>query len=173
MTGLDRASYRGELKRIYESSRSGLFRTALAVTRCAALAEDAVHEAFRKLLSTERRIEDLRVYVYRAVRNAAVDVASRDARERVEPSWTADETLDGAAGPWERASRREESTALIGALFALPEDERSVVALRVYGELTFREIAVALDVPEATASSRYYRALRHLRSKLKEPLWKT
>ena len=50
----------------------------------------------------------------------------------------------------------------------LPTHLREVVTLKIWGKLTFRQIANALDLPPATAASRYRYALEHLRNTLEE-----
>ncbi len=56
---------------------------------------------------------------------------------------------------------------LVGAAVAeLPEDEREIVILKEYQELTFAEIAEVLDIPASTVKTRLYRALGTLRERL-------
>ena len=51
----------------------------------------------------------------------------------------------------------------------LPEIYREVITLKVWGELTFAEIASSLQIPQSTAASRFRYALEQLR-KSKEVL---
>ena len=53
------------------------------------------------------------------------------------------------------------------SLVALPEDQRQVVVLHVWGELTFSEIADVLNVSPNTAASRYRYALAKLRDSMR------
>ncbi len=57
---------------------------------------------------------------------------------------------------------------LAQAVKTLPPHLREVLVLKIWGELTFRQIAETLDLPPATAASRYRYALEHLRTALKE-----
>lgn len=67
-----------ELEDIYRSNRQGLYTLALSVTRNPQSAEDAVHEAFTRLLKVEKpKNVDWRAYAYQAVRNAAIDQVRR------------------------------------------------------------------------------------------------
>ena len=50
----------------------------------------------------------------------------------------------------------------------LPEEQREVVVLRIWGEMTLAEVALVLDVPENTVASRYRYALNRMRALLKE-----
>jgi len=76
--------------------------------------------------------------------------------------------LDGTAW-WLEAPRglEEEGLALEAALRQLPVEQREVVVLRVWGQLTFQEIAVAQEVPSNTVASRYRYGLAKLRDILK------
>jgi RNA polymerase sigma-70 factor (ECF subfamily) len=65
---------------------------------------------------------------------------------------------------------RERARLLQAALARLPESQREVVTLKIWGELTFAEIAAALDIPANTAASRYRYALEDLRKLTKEVL---
>lgn len=58
--------------------------------------------------------------------------------------------------------------ALISALGELNEDQRSVVIMKEYEGLKFKEIAEALDTSENTAKTRLYTGLRHLKEILKK-----
>jgi RNA polymerase sigma-70 factor (ECF subfamily) len=52
------------------------------------------------------------------------------------------------------------------AMARLPEAQREVLVLKIWGELTFDEIARELDIPLNTAASRYRYALAALRQEL-------
>lgn len=52
------------------------------------------------------------------------------------------------------------------ALGRLPEAQREVLVLKIWGELTFDEIARELDIPLNTAASRYRYALAALRQEM-------
>jgi RNA polymerase sigma-70 factor (ECF subfamily) len=62
------------------------------------------------------------------------------------------------------ASRREETVRRL--LAGLPEDQRVVILMKEYQDLTFREIAEVLEVPEGTVKSRLYHGLRAMREQL-------
>jgi RNA polymerase sigma-70 factor (ECF subfamily) len=66
------------------------------------------------------------------------------------------------AGPDEWAIHGQRAHALQQALAALPERQRTVVILKEYHGLKFREIAEILDTPESTVKSRLYHGLESL-----------
>ena len=99
----------------------------------------------------------------------------RRARTRAENSLEAETEAGGEkfAAPFEhsparRAEGRERSEAVRRAVAALPPELREVIVLKEFEELTFQEIADALDLPLSTVKSRLYTALRQLRLRLEQ-----
>jgi len=68
----------------------------------------------------------------------------------------------------ERLLERDLAETVRRAIHALPEEQREVVILKEYQELTFLEIAQALDVPVSTVKTRLYRGLVQLRLRLED-----
>lgn len=66
------------------------------------------------------------------------------------------------------AENKERERLLKGAISSLPEKLKEVLTLRVYGELSFKEIGQVLGCPINTALGRMQYALNHLRKILKE-----
>jgi RNA polymerase sigma-70 factor, ECF subfamily len=66
------------------------------------------------------------------------------------------------------AEGRETSDAVRRAVNSLPLDLRQVVLMKEFEELTFREIAEALDLPLSTVKSRLYTAMRQLQMRLQK-----
>lgn len=122
------------IRQFYEENRQGLFSYALSLTRRRAAAEDAVHTAFQKLLASDRFPDDLKPYVFRSVRNAAVDAWRKD--ERQGESLLELSILNGRA---HEAGRYQE---LELRLKSLADDERETIVLKVFDDLTFKEITL-------------------------------
>jgi RNA polymerase sigma-70 factor (ECF subfamily) len=74
--------------------------------------------------------------------------------------------METGPGAHERLIERDVAEAVRRAIHALPEEQREVVILKEYQELTFLEIAQALDVPVSTVKTRLYRGLVQLRLRL-------
>ncbi|MGH9970845.1 MAG: RNA polymerase sigma factor [Pyrinomonadaceae bacterium] len=66
------------------------------------------------------------------------------------------------------AEGRESSLAVRRAVSSLPVELRQVVVMKEFEELTFREIADALDLPLSTVKSRLYTAMRQLQMRLQK-----
>ncbi len=69
------------------------------------------------------------------------------------------------AGSLEQAERR---AALEAAMRGLPEQQREVLVMKIWGGLTFPQVAQALDISANTAASRYRYALAKLHGQLAE-----
>ena len=70
--------------------------------------------------------------------------------------------------PARMAEGRQETAAVRRAINSLPLDLRQVVVMKEFEELTFREIADALDLPLSTVKSRLYTALKQLQMRLQK-----
>ena len=149
-----------EVRRLYDQHGPALMAYARGFVTDAAAAEDVVHQVFLRLLSAEITIPDVPVaYVYRAVRNAALD-ARRNGLRLAE--------LDPQSSVFQHCGGNQEAAlALEKALAELPEEQREVVVMRVWSGLTLAEIAGAAGAPLNTIASRYRYALEKLRQKLR------
>jgi RNA polymerase sigma-70 factor (ECF subfamily) len=153
----------GNLERTYREHRQQLFTCALAITRHPERAEDAVHEAFCRLAQHTEAPRNLRVYVFRAVRNAAVDQL-----RRIRPDKEAVEEFifDPGENPRESAEAEEFRRLVTRCLLSLPDEQRETIVEHLYGDLTFEEIAELRGSPRSTVASWYYRGLERLRAML-------
>jgi RNA polymerase sigma-70 factor (ECF subfamily) len=70
--------------------------------------------------------------------------------------------------PAHLAEGRQETAAVGRAINSLPVELRQVVVMKEFEELTFREIADALDLPLSTVKSRLYTALKQLQMRLQK-----
>jgi RNA polymerase sigma-70 factor (ECF subfamily) len=70
--------------------------------------------------------------------------------------------------PAKVAEGRQETLAVRRAINSLPIELRQVVVMKEFEELTFREIADALDLPLSTVKSRLYTALKQLQMRLQK-----
>lgn len=153
------------LEQIYLANRRSLFACALAVTRCPDLAEDALHEAFCRLSRNGAHAENLRAYVFKAVRNAAFDQLRAVRRPAEELT---DSIFDPAPGPSQEASRKEFNASAAAALGGLSDDERETIVLHLWGNLSFREIAELRAAPLGSVVSWYRRGIGRMREWMKE-----
>ena len=147
------------LRAFYVDNRQPLYTYAVSITRQREAAEDAIHQAFQQLLRRDLLPADLRPYVFRCVRNAALD-GFRRAKVRTDsvfedPAET-DPEAPGSAGAFSMAE-------LNLWLDQLSPDERETIILKIYDDFSFQEIADFRGVPLPTATSWYRRGLAKLR----------
>ena len=132
-------------------------------TNSLADAEDVVQEAFVRFWRRQHSIEN-RALLYAAVRSAALDrLRSEQRRARREASVARDG--DDHVAP-QFAAMDEGQQLLAAAVERLPDEQREVVILKIWNELTFAEIASILEISQNTAASRYRYALGALRKNL-------
>jgi RNA polymerase sigma-70 factor (ECF subfamily) len=106
--------------------------------------------------------------LYAAVRTCALDYRrSGERRTRREANPAVDVLREDDAFFDHTVEQREDAALLESALRELPPEQREVVVLRVWGGLTFAEIATALDQSINTVTSRHRYALEALRRELK------
>ncbi len=146
--------------------RQGVINVVYRMCGDAGLAEDAAQEAFLRAwlhLASYQPRSPLRNWLYRIALNAAHDVLRRE-RETVDVD---DLPLASAEdGPREATEREEQARRVRQAVQALPAASRSVLVLREYEGLSYREIADVLDIPLGTVMSR----LNYARGRLRETL---
>jgi RNA polymerase sigma-70 factor, ECF subfamily len=150
------------LDELYRQYRQPLFLTAWNILRCSSLAEDAVHSAFVRLAELRKPPRGPKLYAFRAVRNAAVDLSRNRARRREESIGVATGTENIEPIPGDD----ELLTSVSAALNQLDDASREIVELHLHSGLTFREIALVLEEPLQTVASRYRRALEKLRQSM-------
>jgi RNA polymerase sigma factor (sigma-70 family) len=129
-------------------------------------AEDIVQEAFIRFWRSRDRVADPAGYLFACVKHVALDwLRGRRRQLRREEAIARPEAETMFVVPIEQDERR---STIEAALRTLPENQAEVLVLRIWGELTFPQIAAVLDVSENTASSRYRYALARLREQLAE-----
>jgi RNA polymerase sigma-70 factor (ECF subfamily) len=143
-----------------------LYRTARAILRDDAEAEDAVQDAFLqafRALATFRGDSKLSTWLVRIAANEALMRLRRNARAASRTDVEPDELVSREAGPERTAQGSELRHLLEARIGALPEGYRAVFMLRAIEELSVEETAAALGIPEATVRTRYFRARNLLR----------
>jgi RNA polymerase sigma-70 factor (ECF subfamily) len=155
---------RETLAALYDTHAPGLYRYALMILADPAAAQDAVHEAFRKVVGRETSIRSLDDYLRTAVRNECFTLLRRRRREPAR----GDEGKP-LLEPVAPEASHEQRLVLESALRDLPPEQREVVHLKVYEGLTYDEIARRTETPLNTVASRYRYAIAKLREGLLVP----
>ncbi len=132
-------------------------------------AQDIVQEAFMRFWQARGRARDPAAYMYACVRRCALEshrsgrrrerweqAAMRERPAQVEPAFEAMPEKDEFRGSVEAAFER------------LPDEQRQVLVLKIWGELTFEQIGEVIEASPNTAASRFRYGLTALRQELKE-----
>ena len=144
-------------------------------------ASDAAQAGFVQLYVSLPQLDlsrPIRPWLFRTIRNRCIDVIRQRRTTSLQASLDSDDG-DALPGPAERlvdpdplpdelVERADLQQLLSAAIRRLPDRYREVVALRYTTDLTFGEMAAALDIPEATARIHFHRAKALLRKALDE-----
>jgi RNA polymerase sigma-70 factor (ECF subfamily) len=142
------------------------YRLAGLLLRDSAEAEDATHEALLRAWRSRASLRDpggFQAWFDRILVNVCRDRLRRRARVRFIP-------LEGAANatvggdPFGAVLDRDE---VLRAMAVLDDDERMVVVLHFWADLTLAAIAERLGVPPGTVKSRLHRALNRMAGRLR------
>ena len=151
------------LEVLWHDHAEPLYAYLLAMLRSRHDAQDALQDTFVQVARKPKRValaRNLRAYLYRMARNAAVD----QMRKRTRHAALAQSLGDDWLAPTERpGTDRGRGEALVAAMARLPTEQRVVLTLKVYQEMTFEEIAEAMDISPHTAASRYRYGLKKLK----------
>ena len=149
-------------KRCFCEIAPGLLLFARQWVHSAADAEDIVQEAFVKFWRRNHKVDN-RALLYSAVRSIALDFIRRNSRRaRREASAFGETEFSEPQFEIEDETQR----ALAEAIDGLPREQREVLVMKIWNELTFAEIAGALGISQNTAASRYRYALAALKRML-------
>ncbi len=180
-----------DFRALYEANAGLLLGIAFRITNSAEAAEDVVQDAFGKLV--EKRMSfptpnDAKYWLIRVVKNAAINFAKRKGREtKAYEKWWRSEgspveeqeagafsiketgTEAGVQASVEEDVLKAESAAEIRAALAeLPEKLKTVLILKEYSGMNYKEIGKILGISEGNVKVRAFRAREALLAKLKK-----
>jgi len=166
---------RQQFEQLALAQLDALYRMARRLTRDASRSDDLVQETFARALRSRDNFQleefGIKPWLLRIMYNLHLNRAGREKRQ---PASATDEALEQSSYseadnlPIDPASFQAMDQNLVKALDDLPEDYRTVMLLWAVEELSYKEIADALDVPIGTVMSRLYRARQRLASQLKD-----
>lgn len=127
------------------------------------LAEDVVQDAFMSLAAQPGAPDNVRAWLLKTVRNAALNQLRARRRRR---GHERDATAGRSAWFERHPDDLLDAATAQAALAALPAEQREVVVLRIWGGMTLNETSEILALPVSTLWSRYQAALAALRERL-------
>lgn len=155
------------MEEIYEGYVRDVYRFALSLCRDEHLAEDITQETFFKALKHLKDFRgqcQLKTWLFQITRNEWLSRCRRD--RRLIPLEDCPEQAEDASLE-EQLSDREAAFAIHRRLHVLPEPYKEVFTLRLFGELSFAQIAELFGKSESWARVTFYRAKQKLKEETK------
>ncbi len=159
-------------KKIVSQYYQMVYGIAYGVLNHAEAARDTAQEVFFKVFREIKNFEGkskLKTWLYRIAVNAAIDesrkkrrVESLDGRDDQDDETPVFTPMDPSPGPRDIAYQFELREVLSRALEQLSEDHRAVMVLREYQDLSYEEIAAALQIEIGTVMSRLFYARKKM-----------
>ncbi len=149
---------------LYQRHREAVFRYACALSGRIMDGEDLLQEAFLGMIRNIKSIRSTHSvlpYLLRSVRSRHIDqlrAFSNRAKAIGEQDFFSEDPH-----PESITMEGERLTILFNALAELSDVHRDAVLLKIYGGLSYSEIALLQEVPQATVRSRYRSGLGHLK----------
>jgi RNA polymerase sigma-70 factor (ECF subfamily) len=153
--------------------RGALVSYATRIVGERADAEDVVQDAYLRFEAAEpeRRLDEPRAYLFRIVRNLALDLRRRIGRDHLRCAADAGAALAGLAtddpSPETEAEARSDLRRLSAAMAELPARTREALELHRLQGLTIREIAARLGISTGLAHALVTDGLEHCRQRLR------
>jgi len=151
------------LSDLYDCHKNFLFSLALSISGNRQDAEDAIQLVFQKVWKDRMRwdrIKEWRSWLARLTRNTILDHLKQVSRRRIREEKIATECFLEPTD--ETDSEHVEKLHL--TLRKLDEPLRTIIFLKMFQELTFKEIGGVIQISASTASTRYYEAIKKLRN---------
>lgn len=151
---------------LYETYFRDVFHFCQGLTGSRVLAEDITQDTFEKAMKSIRAFKggcDVRTWLFQIAKNTYISHCRKTGRMLPE---TEKEQPDPAPSMEQRLTDAETAMRIHQALHELPEPYREVFTLRVFGELSFRQIAQVFGRTENWACVTYHRAKRALQKQL-------
>lgn len=140
--------------------QNSLLSLATSILKCDEDAKDLVQDVFRELLE-KNQAEQTRSYLFQLVRNRSLNKLR--SRSRYEKALSRFRDAFDFLWPQQTSTNNH----LIDELHNLPKPQQEIIMLRIHAELSVREIAEVLKIPEGTVKSRIHTALAQLRKNMK------
>ena len=154
---------------IYNTYKKQMYYTANNILKDSHLAEDAVHNAFLRIINNLEKIEDINSYKTKGliviiVKNVSIDIYRKNKKERDNTIFIDD--LDDING-YDEINKNDLGDLEI-AISKLPENYKQVFLLKFSHELTDNEISEILDIKPDNVRKRISRGREKLKNIFKE-----
>jgi RNA polymerase sigma-70 factor (ECF subfamily) len=155
------------LRTVYDRHAAGVNGVSLGILKDPHLAADVTQDVFVRLWTNHTRYDSTRAslgtFLKMDAHGRSIDaIRSRRASERRDRADQAKISSSLGPGTEELAMNALTSTSVRGALMALPDDQRTPIALAFFDGYSYREVAQILGVAEGTIKSRIRVGMRRL-----------
>ncbi len=162
---------RGMVERLYIDQKQTMYHTAFAILKNKQDAEDAVHEAFLRIITNIDKLSDIgsekiKSFVIIVVKNIAIDIY-RKRQKNVIADVPEDDDAD-ISEVERKVLESSEYDILNKVVVMLPETQRNVLILKYYHDMTTADISAMLGVTASAVRTRICRAERKLAKMLEE-----
>lgn len=153
-----------QLVQLFEAKQNQLYVAALSITRDRASAEDVVLDAMLAVSELKQAPNDLLSYLYRTVRNKALHSSKQAMR------FTSNfDCSSFIASNSNAAEEQVFARQIFKQLEKLESNQQQVLIMKLFGDLTFDEIAEITANSPNTVASWYRRGLLKLKENIHEP----
>lgn len=146
---------------IYHNTRKLVYYTIFAILKDQSISEDIMQETYLKMLEkihSFKKSVSVKSWLTTIARNLALNEYNKRKRE-LQLDVTENEVVFGSVD-----SNAEKELIIKEILQSLKPEERDIVIYHVVNDLTFKEIANILDIPQGTIRWKYSEAMKKLRS---------
>ena len=149
---------------VFESEESGLLRFAIGLVGRRNVAEDLVQETFLRLHQVWAEVENPRAWLYRSVRNLAIN----HLRDRKPETEIKEETVTTNDVPPAEVLGRNEAIGMMRLLLAeIPEGDRQLIQLKYNDDLKYQEISRRTGLSVSNVGYRLHHVLKSLAEALR------
>jgi len=154
-----------KLNTLYHIYEQPMYRIAFAILHNQDLAEDAVSDAFMRIMRKLNKFDDCsspktKAYIVKVIKSTSINIYRRNKRKFAE-----EVPISEAMQIADTSQRTEGSDIVSGILGKLNEIDRNIVILRCIEEMSWKEVADKLSLTESNARKRFERTKKRLNMK--------
>jgi len=164
------------LEQLYDAYEYKMYGIAYSILNNEGQAEDAVQDAFLKLIphlgdiNSVASVETKRLITY-TIKNISIDIYRRNRKESELFTKGVDELVIGENQQGNAYIKSvEDREIVVQLLSSLPSKYREIIRYRCYYGLSYREISLLLDISEKAAAKRYERGRKLLKELMEKEM---
>ncbi|MDE6834190.1 MAG: sigma-70 family RNA polymerase sigma factor [Ruminococcus sp.] len=161
-----------KIKTLYEIYEQPMYRIAFAVLKDSGLAEDAVSDAFIRIIDRLKKIKDphsdkTKAYIVKIIKSTSINIYRKNRKVIIRETAIDDSVLqisDVSQNTEENVIDRMENQNRRNLFNKLDEKDRTIISLRYGNDLSWKEVAERTSMTESTVRKRFERAKKKLLS---------